>query len=137
MLTFDQYISEAKVEVFYDDSFNGWGSDMTPVIKFLEKAGNKVVAVMGNKALGPNKEFVIAELSDFDKNLYKGLKVKAGTSLYRYATKTTVAGKLAPLVAANLEKGVVYFMTDESMEADEPVLEKKIGFKANYVRIIK
>ena len=99
-------------------------------LKELKKFGSKPMAIMGTAG----QDYIIGTLSNYDKKEYRGLKKPSGTEIYRYVTPSSAISGQIPIVAVNLDKGHMYFMTPESAEADEPVFEKKIGFRAKYVR---
>lgn len=57
--------------------------------------------------------------------------------MFRYATRSTVAGDIFPLVKVNLDKGMVYYLTQESSsgEIDEVKFETR-GAKLKFARMI-
>ena len=99
-------------------------------LKVLKKFGSKPMAIMGTAG----QDYIIGTLSNYDKKEYRSLKKPSGTEIYRYVTPSSSISGQIPIVAVNLDKGHMYFMTPESAEADKPEFEKKIGFRAKYVR---
>jgi hypothetical protein len=99
-------------------------------IKELKKFGSKPIAVIGSG----RHEYLIGTLSEYDKKEYKGMKKPAGTEIYRYATPQSVKSGQIPIVAVNMDKGFLYFMTPESSDTDKPEFGTKVDFRAKYVR---
>lgn len=60
--------------------------------------------------------------------------LKANEHLFRYTTKTTEVGDMAPLIKINIEKGLIYFLTDDAKENDKVQFETK-GIKVQYLTL--
>lgn len=85
------------------------------VIQTAEQyAGNKLVGRFGMK--GQSTWFHLLELSDFDKELVKGVKVKEGEIIHRYITVNLAAGGMCNLIKINFERRLVYFLTQDASE---------------------
>jgi hypothetical protein len=75
-------------------------------------------------------------LSDFDKDYYSHIKLKEGEHLFRYKTDRMVSGN-AYLIKINLNKSLVYFMTDSDSDDDKNAKFDTRGVKAEYIVIEK
>lgn len=72
------------------------------------------------------------ELDDFDKDYWKGIKLKPDEKLYRYETPTTKIGNMRPIVKINIDKGLIYFLKD--LYSDKPNFDRK-GIKLKFLQL--
>jgi hypothetical protein len=123
---------EEKYEVVNVKSINDSGEDKA--ISYGRKKGYKDAGVIGDS---PVKAMVLFHLKPEDKKDIKGANIKAGEQVFRYATRSTIAGDIFPLIKVNLDKGMAYFLTQESSsgEIDEVKFETK-GTKLKFARMI-
>lgn len=63
------------------------------------------------------------------------VSLKKNEAIFRYTTYTTQVGDMAPLIKINLEKGLIYFLTDKAKEEDKIQFESK-GTSVDYLTII-
>ena len=124
-------LMEAPFEINYDDSPN-WGEEAA--IKYGRSEGYREFGVVG---AGPSFSMVLFQLNSFDKKYTKDIKLKSGETIFRYTSRGTVVGKMMPLVKININRGLLYFLTDESSngEIDEPVFKTK-SMKLKFVRLL-
>jgi hypothetical protein len=103
-------------------------------LSYGRKKGYKEAGVIGDS---PIKAMVLFHLKSSDKKDLKGANVKAGEQVFRYATRSTVAGDIFPLIKVNLNKGIVYYLTQESSsgEIDEVKFETR-GAKLKFARMM-
>jgi len=95
----------------------------------------KPVGVIGGK--GTVNYRVLFDLDAFDKSELKGVKLKAGERIFRYATRVTMAGGMIPLIKVNLDKGLMYFLTQDSAENGETYEFETRGEKLTFSRMIE
>lgn len=105
-------------------------SSFSKGLKDLRSVGSKPVAIVGSNG----RDYVLGSLSSYDKKEYKNMKKPPGTEIYRYTTPTASVSGQAPIVAVNMDKGFLYFMTDESSDGDNPEFGTRVDFRAKYVR---
>lgn len=103
-------------------------------ISYGRKKGYKEVGVIGTS---PRNWMVLFQLKPEDKKALKGMKFKPGEKVFRYATKSTVVGDIFPYIKVNLNKGLVYNLTQESSagEIDAVAFETR-ATKLKFARII-
>lgn len=75
-------------------------------------------------------------LNDFDRDYYSHIKLKDGEHLFRYKTDRMVSGD-AYLIKINLDKSLVYFMTDSDSDDDKNPKFDTRGIKAEYIVVEK
>jgi len=79
-------------------------------------------------------EGILYSLSDFDKEYYSHVKLKNGEHLFRYRTDIMIKG-YQYLIKINLDKSLLYFMSDTNSEDDKnPVFDTR-GIKAEYITV--
>ena len=124
-----------KYELYTDDSNATWAEK--DLITFGQKQGYKVKSILSTKEMGP-KDMVVFELNDYDKKEVSNVKLKSGEQVYRYLTQTVKKGGMMPYIKINFDKGLVYYMTSESMsdQAESVAFETK-GSKIKYARVLK
>ena len=92
---------------------------------------------IGSFAWEYNKKYnegILYPLSDFDKSYYSHLKLKSGEHLFRYKTDRMVQGS-AYLIKINLDKSLIYFMTDSENDDDKNPIFDTRGIKAEYITV--
>ena len=132
------YTSESKVEleekyeVVTVKTIDDAGEDKA--LSYGRKKGYKEAGVIGDS---PIKAMVLFHLKPEDKKDLKGANVKAGEQVFRYATRSTVAGDIFPMIKVNFDKGMVYYLTQESSsgEIDEVKFETR-GAKLKFARMM-
>lgn len=143
MKTFKEFISEAAIhpQSVQDRLEKYWAK--TSELNFAEMADKShqlVSSALGNQTKpdfvgtfgikgSPSDQRDVFALDAADKKRY-------GQNVYRYETKTTRAGGSMPLVKIDLSKGMVYFMTDASIENDGAEFESK-GTKIGWMNVFK
>lgn len=135
MKSFRKHLTEELKR--YDDGKTGfglWDSKHSHGIKLLKQFDAKPFALLGSN--NPRYDMVLGKLGSYDRKEYRNMKRPAGTEIYRYTTPNSArAGSgEAPIVAVNMDKGHVYFMTPESRDTDEPAFETRVGFRATFIR---
>ena len=136
----DAYLmkEEASVELdeayqqFLDKSPSNWGEEK--VIAYGTKKGYKVIGVCGH---GNVEGIVLFGLDASDKSYVgKEAKVKTGQTVFRYATRNSMAGDIFPLVKIDVKKGLLYNLSQKSSdgEVDYAEFESK-GIKLRYLRL--
>jgi len=117
---------------FTTKNANDFGEDKA--LSYGRKKGYKEAGVIGDS---PIKAMVLFHLKSVDKKDLRGANIKSGEQVFRYATRSTVAGDIFPLVKVNLDKGMVYYLTQESSsgEIDEVKFETR-GAKLKFARMI-
>jgi hypothetical protein len=80
-------------------------------------------------------DYVIFNLDEFDTQYYSGVSLKAGEKLFRYQTNHHRHFGGATLVKVNVERGLVYFLTEQGLEQDEPIFETR-GIKIRWMNLI-
>lgn len=103
-------------------------------LSYGRKKGYKEAGVIGDS---PIKAMVLFHLKSADKKDIQGANIKAGEQVFRYATRSTVAGDIFPLIKVNFNKGMVYYLTQESSsgEIDEVKFETR-GQKLKFARLM-
>ena len=117
---------------FLDKSPSNWGEDK--VVAYGEKKGHKVIGVVGT---GKVDGIVLFGLDAGDKKYVgKEAKVKTGQTVFRYATRNSMAGDIFPLVKIDVNKGLLYNLSQKSSdgEVDYAEFESK-GIKLRYLRL--
>lgn len=98
---------------------------------------NDVVGVIwGLKSVKGYSEFYLWNFDAYDKSVTKHIKLKSGEKLFRYASHTTAASNLKPMIKVNVAKSLAYFLKqDENYEyMDPPEFESK-GVKFSGIQL--
>lgn len=127
-------LNESSYQIFYDKSSATWGDQ--DMISYGLKQGYKLFGVIGTKGAGV-RWFTLFNLNDYDKKDVSGVKLKSGEQIFRYASPGTTIGKMLPYIKVNLDRGLVYFLTQDSFDGviDEPEFETR-GQKATFARVL-
>ena len=134
----DAYLMKESVELdeayqqFLDKSPSNWGEEK--VVAYGTKKGYKVIGVCGH---GRVDGIVLFGLDAGDKSYVgKEAKVKTGQTVFRYATRNSMAGDIFPLVKIDVKKGLLYNLSQKSSdgEVDYAEFESK-GIKLRYLRL--
>ena len=81
---------------------------------------------------------VLFALNSEDKKFVKGANVKSGETVFRYATKISIAGDIFPLVKVNIAKGIFYSLTQESSDGSiETAKFENKGVKLKFFRSLE
>ena len=75
------------------------------------------------------------ELDDFDKNYWKGVKLKQYEKLFRYETYTTKVGGIRPIVKINIDRGIIYFLKDLHSDDDKNLAFETKGIKLKFLQL--
>lgn len=123
---------EEAFEVQRSKSIDNAGEDKA--LSYGRKKGYKEAGVIGDS---PIKAMVLFHLKPEDKKDLKGANIKSGEQVFRYATRSTVTGDIFPFIKVNLNKGMAYYLTQESSsgETDEVKFETR-GQKLKFARMI-
>ena len=118
----------------FTDKTPNWGEDQA--LTYGRKKGYKEVAVMSDN--NSKHPMVLFALDSGDKKYIKGSNVKSGETVFRYATKISIAGDIFPLVKVNIAKGIFYNLTQESSEGtiEDAKFENK-GVKLKFFRSLE
>ena len=125
--------NEARSEYTqYLDKRADWGE--REAIGYGRRKGYTAVGVCGTaKAHG----IVLFPLFHHDTNYIKGSNVKSGETVFRYATRNSMAGDIFPLVKINAKKGLLYNLTQASSEGEiETAQFETKSSKLKYLRIL-
>lgn len=124
-----------KYQLYKDDSITTWAEQ--ELISYGLKQGHEVKGILRTTEMNANSDMVVFELNAYDKKEVASVPLKSGEQIYRYLTGNVRAGGMMPYVKINFDKGLVYYMTQESSsgETDEVNFEKK-GSKMKYARIV-
>ena len=87
---------------------------------------------------GKNVTLYLYDLNDYDRRVYAHIPLKKGEKLYRFRTDRTYRAepRSAILVKINVDKDLLYFMTEESAERDDPVFQTR-GTKLQFLNLIR
>ena len=118
----------------FTDKTPNWGADKA--ISYGRKKGYKEVGVCG---YGKIDGIVLFGLDAGDKAYVgKEAKVKSGQTVFRYATRTTIAGDIFPLVKIDTQKGLLYHLSQRSSEGEIEHAEFETkSTKLRYLRILE
>jgi hypothetical protein len=128
---FKSFIAEAYQQ-FLDKSPSNWGEDK--VVAYGTKKGHKVIGVCGH---GRVEGIVLFGLDAGDKKYVgKEAKVKTGQTVFRYATRNSMAGDIFPLVKIDVKRGLLYNLSQKSIdgEIEHAEFESK-SVKLRYLRL--
>jgi hypothetical protein len=119
--------------VFMTNLYFDLSSSEYDSIKKMEAAsGGKLMGRFGLKNV--SNWFNLLELTDFDKKIVKGVPVKSGEMILRYATITTSASGCFPLIKINLERRLVYFLKPDAFNLGHVDFETR-GVKAHWITL--
>jgi hypothetical protein len=115
------------------DKTPNWGEDKA--ISYGRKKGYKEIGVCGH---GKIDGIVLFGMDAGDKAYVgKEAKVKTGQTVFRYATKRTVAGDIFPLVKIDVKRGILYNLSQKSSEGEIEHAEFETkGVKLRYLRLL-
>jgi hypothetical protein len=85
-----------------------------------------------NNKLGDGYLF---DLDDYDKNYVKDVKLRANEKIFRYFNEMSAISGATLLIKLNLEKGLIYFLSEEGAENDEPIFEGR-GVPALWINLV-
>ena len=137
MRTFKDILESAKgkaYQQFLDKSPSNWGEEK--VVAYGTKKGYKVIGVCGH---GKIDGIVLFGLDTSDKAYVgKEAKVKTGQTVFRYATRNSMAGDIFPLVKIDVKRGLLYNLSQKSSdgEIEHAEFETKSS-KLRYLRLHK
>ena len=117
---------------FLDKSPSNWGEEK--VVAYGTKKGYKVIGVCGH---GKVDGIVLFGLDAGDKKYVgKEAKVKTGQTVFRYATRNSMAGDIFPLVKIDVKRGLLYNLSQKSNdgEVDYAEFDSKSS-KLRYLRL--
>ena len=117
---------------FSDKSPSNWGEEK--VVAYGTKKGYKVIGVCGH---GRIDGIVLFGLDASDKSYVgKEAKVKTGQTVFRYATRNSMAGDIFPLVKIDVKKGLLYNLSQKSSEGEIEHAEFETkSVKLRYLRL--
>lgn len=117
--------------VYLDQNSRTWSRDV--IGQLPSHAGN----VVGITMLEGAKDLVLMELDEYTQAEVQksGVKLKENERVYRYATATTLAGKMMPLVKVNVQNPYLYFLTDVAIEHDAIEFSTR-GKKLKFLRLV-
>ena len=99
---------------FLDKTPREWGEEK--VVAYGTKKGHKVIGVCGH---GRVEGIVLFDLDSGDKKyIGKEAKVQSGQTVFRYATRNSMAGDIFPLVKIDIKKGLLYNLSQKSSEGE-------------------
>jgi hypothetical protein len=125
---------EEKSKVFYDLSTSRWSSQAEQYKNVLQQ-GYELVGVTDNAPR--SDDMFLYALNTYDKNMYKGVKLKSGEVLFRYKTRNSHLGGLFPVIKINVKRKLLYFADQESSDRDDVNLKfDGRGIKLPYIRIL-
>lgn len=128
--TFDEFVNEnlneSKSEFITDD--------MLGRMSGYKEHGEKYVGAFNPKTAQRSHDYILLELSDFDRDLVKHVKMKPSEYIFRYETDTSKIGGMKPFVKVNIDSGRVYFLTDEGREKDIVEFEGR-GIMTTYLKV--
>lgn len=126
---------DERYGIVYDKDYSTWAE--RDALNYGLKKGYKPVATCGTKNMGANY-MVLFELNSFDKKETSKVRLKSGQKIYRYASPATVLGSVFPYVVANLERGLIYHLTQESSSGDTDEIKFETrGEKMIFTRVIR
>ena len=140
MKTVKELMADMKESVELDEAYQqfldktpNWGEDKA--ISYGRKKGYKEIGVCGH---GKIDGIVLFGMDAGDKAYVgKEAKVKTGQTVFRYATKRTVAGDIFPLVKIDVKRGILYNLSQKSSEGEIEHAEFETkGVKLRYLRLL-
>jgi len=140
MKTVKELMADMKESVELDEAYQqfldktpNWGEDKA--ISYGRKKGYKEIGVCGH---GKIDGIVLFGMDSGDKAYVgKEAKVKTGQTVFRYATKRTVAGDIFPLVKIDVKRGILYNLSQKSSEGEIEHAEFETkGVKLRYLRLL-
>jgi hypothetical protein len=155
MILFDDRSEETKIkkavivtkqgneyEVYHDDIFSMFkrGGSLEYVDpKEKNYYFSRFEGAIGSFAWIYNKKYnegILYPIDEFDKDYYSHLKLKVGEKLFRYTTEKMFSGEKF-LIKINLEKSLLYFMSEYNDTDDKNVVFESRGVKAEYITLDK
>lgn len=140
MKTVKELMADMKESVELDEAYQqfldkapNWGEDKA--ISYGRKKGYKEIGVCGH---GNIDGIVLFGMDAGDKSYVgKEAKVKTGQTVFRYATRRTVAGDIFPLVKIDVKRGILYNLSQKSSEGEIEHAEFETkGVKLRYLRLL-
>ena len=136
----DAYLMKEETSVELDESYqqfldkspSNWGEEK--VVAYGTKKGYKVIGVCGH---GKVDGIVLFGLDAGDKSyIGKEAKVKTGQTVFRYATRNSMAGDIFPLVKIDVKRGLLYNLSQKSSEGEVDYAEFDTkSVKLRYLRL--
>lgn len=96
---------------------------------------NDAIGAFAWKYMGRYNEGILYALDDYDMDIYKDVKLKRHEYLLRYRTETMI-GEGKYLIKINFSNAMLYFLSEQGAEMDEPIFETR-GVKAEYIVVEK
>ena len=125
--------TQDKNGVYFDDNTSRWGIE-SDIAMFGKKISGKLFGVFMTKQNVKDQKLAERWCFKVSPSLVKEFpKPGSGFIVCKYITKTTLAGKLAPLCAINPDQGKVKFLKDVNSEPSEAAWDKPL--KVSYMRI--
>lgn len=124
-----------KKNIYFNYDYRNEGGTVPSSVKSILK--NKIVGSFDWDTSRSTKIAMLSEPFSISKGDLSKIKLKNGEKIFQYATPTTAAGGMAPLVKINYLKGKAYFLTEESMAGetdDTPEFESR-GVKLKLLRL--
>lgn len=81
-----------------------------------------------------NHEATLHKLSDYDVQSIRHYKFKQEEKIFRYTTDSML-GHYKPFIKVNIERGLVYYLTDRAIEEDITEFEGR-GVKCEYLNLL-
>jgi hypothetical protein len=131
-----------EYEVYHDDIFSMFkrGGSLEYVDpKEKNYYFSRFEGAIGSFAWIYNKKYnegILYPIDEFDKDYYSHLKLKVGEKLFRYTTEKNFFGEKF-LIKINLEKSLLYFMSEYNDTDDKNVVFESRGVKAEYITLDK
>lgn len=118
---------------YRDDDTQGWAIDNRVLLSKAQSMGHNLVALAGVNR--PKYiEYPLVSLNEHDKKFVKNVKLKQDEYIFRLIPSKAVHGEM-PLVKVNLNRGLIYFLTDRAMEEDIADFETR-GTKLSFLRYL-
>ena len=95
---------------------------------------SETVGLFGVKTWAAGRAAGLYNLDSYDREWIGkyGVKLKPGEFIFRYNPNAGV--EMKPLVKINLEKGLIYFISEKGNELDEPIFDGR-GIKLTFLKI--
>ena len=118
--------------IYADESMHQWAVNHQ-IVAHAERTGNKLVGVAGTKS-NPTMNMHLFELTSFDRQFVRGANIKKNEMVFRYGTRTTLAGGILPFVKVNILRALVYF---NASDEEESVRFESRGEKLSHARFTR
>lgn len=117
---------------------NMWASpEDSKVVKYGEKRGYVVIGYFDRKDSPNIGWYFIFDLSPYDKKEVSKVPLRSGEQIFRYATEKAMIGGYLPYIKLNLDKGLMYPLTQESFSGDiDEIKFEGRGIPLAFIRII-